>query len=298
MTKPLFKYLVFEGGGPAGLLSYGAAKYLAQHQVWRLADIQGMYATSIGAFMAVVMALDYDWQWLDDYFIKRPWPKLVHPLTERMLNAFHTRGLLDEGFIYQALEPLFKGKDLPMTCTLQEFYERTRIDVHMITADLHSDTIVKVDLSCKTHPHLPVVSALAMSMAYPILFQPVLHEGHCYVDGGVIDNFPLSTCLEQTGCTEDDILAFAFVRSDNRHTVDASASLLHYLYTLTSKLIQTVVPVVTPPKYTVRCLLDELEQSAGWAQAFSHEEARKTLITKGEKHAKLFKDYLIPTRRN
>ena len=77
MSKKKIKHLVFSGGGPAGLLTYGAAKYLAQKGFWTLSDIKSIYGCSIGAYMGIIISLNYEWDWLDDYFIKRPWEKIV-----------------------------------------------------------------------------------------------------------------------------------------------------------------------------------------------------------------------------
>lgn len=71
------KHLVISGGGPTGFLSYGVASYLAKKDFWKLEDIKSIYGCSIGAYMGVVLSLGYEWEWLDDYFIKRPWEKLA-----------------------------------------------------------------------------------------------------------------------------------------------------------------------------------------------------------------------------
>ena len=42
-------------------------------KLWKLEDIETIYGTSVGSIIAVILALDYDWDTLDDYLIKRPW---------------------------------------------------------------------------------------------------------------------------------------------------------------------------------------------------------------------------------
>ena len=49
------------GGGPAGLLTYGAARHLAKQKYWLLSDIKTIYGTSIGSFMGVILSLEYEW---------------------------------------------------------------------------------------------------------------------------------------------------------------------------------------------------------------------------------------------
>ena len=54
------------------------------------------------------------------------------------------------------------------------------------------DILKKVDLSHTTHPDLPLIKALQMTMCFPIMFQPICYGDDCYVDGGLLNNFPLN----------------------------------------------------------------------------------------------------------
>ena len=65
------KHIVISGGGPTGFITYGAACHLAKCNFWKLEDIETIYGCSVGAYIGVVLSLGYDWEWLDDYFIKK-----------------------------------------------------------------------------------------------------------------------------------------------------------------------------------------------------------------------------------
>ena len=91
------------GGGPAGLITYGAVRDLAKQNFWDLKDIITIYGTSIGSFMGVVISLGYHWDWLDDYFIKRPWDKLVSLTTLSIIDAYNNKGVLTADFIKETL---------------------------------------------------------------------------------------------------------------------------------------------------------------------------------------------------
>ena len=49
------KHLVFSGGGPAGLVLYGAAKQL-NNVYWNLKNIESIYGTSIGAYIGIIIS--------------------------------------------------------------------------------------------------------------------------------------------------------------------------------------------------------------------------------------------------
>ena len=63
-----------------------------------------------------------------------------------------------------------------------------------------------VELSYKTHPDLSLMVALTMSCALPGLFMPVCIENECYMDGGVMTNYPINYCLLQQGISKEEIL--------------------------------------------------------------------------------------------
>jgi hypothetical protein len=43
---PKIKHIVMNGGGPAGLITYGAAKYLHKKGFWKLENIESIYGCS------------------------------------------------------------------------------------------------------------------------------------------------------------------------------------------------------------------------------------------------------------
>ena len=35
-----------------------------------------------------------------------------------------------------------------------------------------------------------------MSSAFPLMFIPICIDNNCYIDGGLLNNFPLNECLD------------------------------------------------------------------------------------------------------
>ena len=170
------KHLVLAGGGPAGFVTYGVLRELHKHGFWDISNIKSIYGTSIGAFFGVVISLGYDWDTLDKYFIKRPWDKLASVTPQMLVESMQTRGLFGKEVIEAALEPLLSAKGLNCETTLAELYEYSGIEIVAYTANVNGPTLNKEQLSYKSHPDLPVSTVMAMTMAVPVLFQPVLHE--------------------------------------------------------------------------------------------------------------------------
>ena len=51
------KHLIISGGGPIGFRYLGALQHLEQKGIWKLEDIQTIYATSIGTILAIMICL-------------------------------------------------------------------------------------------------------------------------------------------------------------------------------------------------------------------------------------------------
>lgn len=288
------KHLVLSGGGPAGFFTYGAARYLAKHEFWKLENIKTMYGTSIGSYMGVVLSLGYEWHWLDDYFIKRPWNKLIELDPLSFVEVYHNKGVLTVDFIKETLSPLFTAKGLEPNISLRELFEFNGIDIHIFTTEINGYRLEKVCLSHTSHPTLPVVDALAMSMAYPFAFTPVCLDDKCYIDGGLLNNYPLRDCIEETKCAEDEILSFKNIWVLDECKVTAESNVFDFLLVILRKMKREIDTEEAQGeiKHTVRCLIEDLDGLPAWMNALSTEELRKKLIDRGEKQASIFLTYI------
>jgi predicted acylesterase/phospholipase RssA len=288
------KHLVISGGGPSGLLSYGVASQLAKKGFWQLADIKSIYGCSIGAYMGVIFSLGYDWDWLDDYFIKRPWDKVVAAYTTRLTDIYEKKCLLTEHVFIEAIMPLLRAKELSETITLAEFYAYNKIDVHMYATNINSVKFEKIDISHQSYPNLSLIQALRMSMAFPIIFEPILMDEGCYIDGGVLNNFPLNDCIEQQKCDTDEVLAFKNIWQDIKEKISEKSTMFDLLLLILKKAQSSIdtEPEQADIKYTVRCLMEDLESFDKWAEALNCGQKRKSIIEKGAKQADLFLAYL------
>lgn len=284
------KHLVLSGGGPAGLLTYGAAKHLSIHKFWNIDNIESIYGTSIGSFMGVVLSLGYDWDWLDDYFIKRPWNKLIDLTPLSFIEVYNSRGLLDINFIIDTLKPLFTAKNLSSQVTMQQLYEYNNIAIHIYTTEINDFTLQKECITYKTHPSLPVVSALARSMAYPFVFAPVCVDGKCYIDGGLLNNYPLRDCIENTKCDENEILSFRNIWLDEEYKVSDDSNIFEFFMVILKKMKREIDMQNKQGEInnTVKCVVEDLNGLSSWLNALSTEELRKNLIDKGDNQGKMF----------
>jgi predicted acylesterase/phospholipase RssA len=285
------QHLVISGGGPTGILSYGVISTLAKKDFWQLTDIKSMYGTSIGAYVCFMVSLGYEWEWLDDYFIKRPWEKLVAASTNKLTDIYEKKSILNGNFYTEAIKPLLRGKDISETITLAEFYAYNKIDFHLYAANINAKIVEKVDISHQSHPNLSLIHALRMSMAVPVMFDPIFIEGGCFIDGGLMNNFPLNDCIEQQKCDFDHILGIKNVWKENvNQSINEKSSIFDFVLEIIKKMRAYIDLDENHPaiKNIVYCVTDEFATADKWVETLSSEKLRKRLVEIGCSQADLF----------
>jgi NTE family protein len=202
-THSKIKHLVISGGGQTGFAFYGILRESNKYGLWSIENIHSIYATSIGSFIGVLLCLKYDWDTLDNYFIKRPWDKVFKFDLYSIINAFEKKGIFDIKLFEEMISPLLLGMDIPLSITMQEFYDITNIDLHIYATELNKFEII--DISHTSHPEWRVIDAVYASSTLPIVFSPFINGEHCYIDGGVLLDYPINKCLN-SGAISDEIL--------------------------------------------------------------------------------------------
>ena len=211
------KHIVLAGGGPVGLLEYGILKELTLKKKLDYKNIKSIYTTSIGGYFGLLYLLNLDWDWMDDFLIKRPWQNLINFSINDYINIFYTKGFIDIEFTKKVIAPLLFAKDLSIDITLKELYELTKIDFHLFTTNLNK--FIKVDLSYKTHPDLKIYEALHMTTCIPIMVKPLFYKNSYYIDGGIFVNSPINECCINEKANINEILLLI---NDKESSVDMS----------------------------------------------------------------------------
>jgi len=287
------KHLVFGGGGPSCFLIYGAVRELNKLNYWNFENIKSIYGCSSGAWLGLLISLGFDWDTLDSYLIKRPWEKMINIGPTEVINSFNTKGLVSSEFILNTVKPVLQAKDLDVNCTFQEHFNNTNIELHFYTVDINTKTMSKVDLCYKTYPDLRIVDGLCMTMAVPILIAPHIIDRCCYIDGGVLNNFPLNDCLEQQdNPKEDEILAFKAVWEENYDVnISNESNLLQYMSQFIRKLVQYASQFNNQNidhKNIVECSMKDPGGPIGWIDVFTNQDKRVEYINRGVESAELF----------
>ena len=288
----MINHLVISGGGPTGFISYGAIKYLFEKEFLSLNKLKSVYGTSIGAILGAILLLKHDWHTLDDYFTKRPWDKVFKIEPNNFFDMFYKKGLFQFSMVEEIMVPLMTAKYLSKDITLSEFYEETNVDFHCFTVEMNSFN--KIDLNYKTHPDLSLIKALEMTSAVPLLFSPIIHGNNCYIDGGLLDNYPINECLINEKCNDSEVLGIRNKWSKSDIIINNEMNFFQYLESSFGKIVTFIQKsnVIKSIRYELKCLCNkDLSDHTKWLEYMTDETKIKDLINDGKQYAELFMNY-------
>jgi len=187
--KPYKLGLALSGGGARGYAHLGALKALNERGIYP--DI--ISGTSVGSLIGVLYA---DGHTPDEMLT--------------FAKSLRLRALI-EGTIPR--DGIFKATGIGIV--LRKYlraatFEELKIPMHVVASDIEYG-IVKVFNEGKIIP--PVIA----SCSVPIVFTPVEIDGHHYVDGGLLKNFPVSTirdkCDKVIGIDISPVISVKYDRS-------------------------------------------------------------------------------------
>jgi NTE family protein len=282
------KHLVIPGGGPMGFQAIGALQQLEKNGFWNINDIKTIYATSVGAIISLLFALKFDWDAINDYMILRPWHEAYNVNISQIFEAYAKKGIFDKTALEIFYKPFFEARDLPITMTMKEFYEYSGIELHFFSLELNSFELC--DINYKTFPDIPVLQSVHMSCAIPMVITPVCFDDKCFVDGGILNNYPIKYCVENEKNVEEIFGIQNMYEKKENNIVKNESTMLDYIVHFVSRLVnfasdQITCDVVIPYELKYEAYFMSLDNMK---EALHSGEVRKGLIDKGIKAAEEF----------
>uniref|UniRef100_A0A6C0H7T5 PNPLA domain-containing protein n=1 Tax=viral metagenome TaxID=1070528 RepID=A0A6C0H7T5_9ZZZZ len=225
--------LVISGGGPTSLITLGVVEYLKK--VRYIENIKKIYATSAGTMISVIYCLEYDDNIINNYIVDRPWINTIKIELNNILNFYEKKGIFNKELIKIIFAPLFNGLNIPLDISLEEFYNKYPIEIHFVVFECNS--FKTTDLSYKNYPKLSVIDAITMSCSIPNLFEPVIIDECCFIDGGLFANYPLNYLLEKEEIDIDKILGIKNEYEIKIENINNKTNIIDYNLNLFIKLL-------------------------------------------------------------
>ncbi|HEY0177712.1 MAG TPA: patatin-like phospholipase family protein [Pedobacter sp.] len=158
--------IVLSGGGIRGIAHLGVLKALINAGI-KISHISG---TSAGSIVGAFYASGIDPEEGLDIFLKTKLLRFIRPAGSLgLVSIEHTSTLLKNFFPEDSIENL----KIPLTITATNFSEGNLV----------------------YFSKGPLIKAIQASCCIPGIFRPIMIDGQMYVDGGILNNFPVEPLL-------------------------------------------------------------------------------------------------------
>ncbi len=213
-----------------GICMLGALQYCIDNK--RIDDIHTYIGTSIGAIIGYLLIIGYTPIEILIYICIDPIFKQT-PILDFM-SMWNGDGAISYTYFSDYLERMTIDK-IGKVMTLHQLYDTYHKTLVVTT---YNYTQSKLEyISWKTHPDIPCISALRMSSTLPLLNSMFKYMSNYYIDGGIVDNFPILYDLNVD--SEEDIskrlgfvLQFTPEDTATKETEHEPFHVLHFLFRL------------------------------------------------------------------
>lgn len=180
------KHLVLSGGGVRGFATIGAIHYLRRKHIIDLNTIRTYAGSSVGAIISLLLVCGYTPSKLYKLACDIEFKDMFEPDINSLISHFG----FDTGakFVIKIKELLTKKKIDP-NITFIRLYNITKKKFIVTATSLNRKQTKYFDY-IQTPQHR-VIDVVRASMSIPILFTTVKQGNEHFVDGGLLDNFPL-----------------------------------------------------------------------------------------------------------
>lgn len=240
MTDLPPKTLVLGGGGMSCIAFTGALRRLEEQHPGCVSGVDLFVGCSAGALLAFLFAMGMPPTAVRDWCYSRIIALSANELDLDGVFELVTRLGIDDGSRVDALVAEAMALwDLPSDVTFGALAKRSAKELVVCVANITRGR--REFMSARTTPDVPVALAMRMTMAVPMLYTPVHYGGGVYVDGGIVENCPVSYWFSRMRASSGDGLTPALVldlvypvsRRNNASTLPNMWEFIHGVFNTT-----------------------------------------------------------------
>lgn len=197
--------LVLSGGGFRGMAQIGVLKVLKKFSI----PIDYVVGTSIGAYVGGLYAVGYSPDEIEQIVLHTDWDKMLSPGSEvNRQDMFLDQKIADDRHLFTMRLNTFSfelpkavSKGIPYQAQLQELFwnapftashsfDSLSIPFRAISTDLITGSSI-----VHKSGDLPII--IKASSTIPLRYSPVRYDSLLLIDGGVLDNVPVSVARRE-----------------------------------------------------------------------------------------------------
>lgn len=177
--------IVLSGGATAGFILLGALQHhFDQKHITN--DTVNYLGTSVGSILTFLICIGYT---PIELMVSLTVHNFMNKLEDlNIMNMIHGNGACSWQPVHAELEKITIDK-IGYLPTMLDIKEKLNKNFCCTTYNLSEDRVEY--LSHVNYPHLPCLTALRMSSNLPLVFEKFKYGGNFYIDGGLVDNFPV-----------------------------------------------------------------------------------------------------------
>lgn len=230
VKKKKITTLVMSGGGVKGIAYIGILRYLDEIKNARIEcesktdfdentctipkfDIKEIRSVSAGSIVGLLYILGYTYNELFDEIVSKDLSDLKELRIKNLLQHY---GFDSGKKIINWIETLMINKGYSKDLTFADIHNKFGINFGIVATNLNKYKTVVFDYI--SSPGLRVTRAIRMSIGVPFIFTVTKYRDECYVDGGLINNFPIKEYDDKL----DNVLGLKLVTRGEFHQMDES----------------------------------------------------------------------------
>lgn len=183
--------LVISGGSVKGIALLGALQCLQDRGY--IGEIRTIIGTSVGSMIGYLYAIGYSPVELMVHLCRKNFVENMISIDTIRLLRGDAIALSDFMSVQDRLERMTIDK-IGRLLTLSQL--QTATGIRLVVAACNMCTGLPEYLSPDNHPDMPCISAIRASCTLPVLFEPFRYGDSVYIDGGVVNNFPIDQAQE------------------------------------------------------------------------------------------------------
>ena len=184
-----YKNIVLSGGGLLGLSYLGFHKYITDNTPCGFEDIENILGVSAGAIYGLYIVCGLDYKKIKNEIIDLDLDIILNVTVDDIINIKDSKGVLDPIILKQNIIKPLLAYDIDPNITFQQIYEKYNKNILIGTTNLSK---MQFEIFGKeNYPDMSVVDAITISSCVPLISKPIIFNNMVYVDGGVINKFPL-----------------------------------------------------------------------------------------------------------
>ena len=188
LPPPPGYHLVLSSSGARFPCFVGALQHLEKHVFpGLLANTLTIVGTSGGAFIGLLIALGYTLRAMDELCMSLRYDDVKNFDIKNFLHEF---GLDNGSKVVRLLQCIVIKKLGNTDATFADLFKLTGRHLIVTGTNVTKGTLVAFDHV--SYPDLPLWRAVRISMSMPFLFTSEQLDGDFYVDGAILDSFPMS----------------------------------------------------------------------------------------------------------